>query len=165
MPVVKKRTVAKKAPAKPPEVDPAEEMVNLVIEMIGAKELDAYLTKLDSAISDRATAFENERTAAKKTAVAKPQTKSESIAKPPTRKVSASGAKPSLKPEAGKPYKINSRVKKVGGAKVEFVRFYKGDEAKAVVKMLVDKPEFPKGKTFPIPVNALEVFRRTTVSK
>src|SRR5690348_8590628 len=127
MPVVK-RTVAKKPPATP-EVTPAEEMVNLVIEMIGAKELDAYLTKLDNAISDRATAFETERTAAKKTAVAKPQTKSESIAKPPTRKVSASGAKPSLRLEAGKQFKINSRVKKVGGAKVEFVRFFKGDEA------------------------------------
>lgn len=162
MAIAKKRTVARKTPATP-KVDPAEEMVNLVVDMIGAKELDAYLTKLDSAISDRATAFENERTAAKKVA-AKPQSKSASIAKPPVRK-SASSEKPSITPVAGKSYKINSRVKKVGGSKVEFVRFYKGDENKAVVKMLVDKPEFPKGKTFPLPVSALEVIRRTTVRK
>lgn len=162
MAIAKKRTVARK-PA-PAQKDPAEEMVDLVIEMLGAKELDPYLVKLDTAISDRATAFESERTAKKKV-TAKPQSKSASIAKPPVRtKVSAS-EKPSLTPKAGTTYKVNSRVKKVGGAKVEFVRFFKGDEKKAVVKMLVDKPEFPKGKMLPIPVSALEVFRRTTTRK
>ena len=167
-----KRTpvAAKKAPAKKPATkaaDPNKEVVDLVISMIGAKELDNYLLQFDAAVTARIAAWEGEKADAKKSAAspAPAQTKATSIAKPPARKVSASKDAATVKPEVGKSYKVNSRIKKVGGAKVKFVRFYKGDETKAVIEMLVDKPEFPKGKKFPIPVNALENIRTVATSK
>lgn len=161
-----KRPAKKKAELKD---DPVLDLVTMVVDMVKGKELDAHLSSLDNAISSRITDHEVEKGKAKQ-AAKKTQTKGESISKPPVKKSGSASKvpandKPDLVPVAGKVYKVDSRVKKVGGQKVEFVRKYSKDETKSVVKMVTEVPGIPKGKVFPIPTSALEPIASRRVAR
>ena len=112
------------------------------ILFIVADALDGRLEEMENA------AAKEEAEAKKKSAPARTSTSQKLPAAPPKKTAT-------LEPEVGAVYLLIDKFPKVGGAKVKFLRYKKGDDTKTVVEIQEDKPGFPKGKQFIAPVAAL----------
>lgn len=157
--VAKKTTTAKKtAPAKSaPKTEPADPLKEVATDfasMLRSGVMDAFLfivaDALDARLEEIEHAAAKEEADAKKKTAPRTSTSQKLPAAPPKKTAT-------LEPEAGAVYLLTAKFPKVGGAKVKFLRYKKGDDTKTVVEIQEDKPGFPKGKQFIAPVAALEV--------
>lgn len=153
--VAKKTTPAKTKPAalkgksaSAAQPSNVEELAARVCTAIRNGDFDGSIADIDNAVNARISAQASERAAAKKTAAPAPK----KVSAAPKRNAKVVEA---VVPEDGKTYKINSKIKKLEGAKVKFIRFKAEDDSKGVVELMVDKPGYPKGKRSIVPVSAL----------
>lgn len=142
-----KKTAAKKSESASGAPRDVDSLAGRIIDAIKQGEFDGHIADLDDAITARI----NKQATAKKTAAKKPAASGErKVSSAPKRKTDAP-----VEAEPGKTYKISSKVKKLAGAKVKFIRPSAKDENKGMMEMLVDKPGYPKGKRFLLPLSAL----------
>lgn len=158
------RRVRKTVAVTPEEEETAspaqvKELVDAVITMIKDGALDSGMDQLESALEDRLMVQHNLNIASAIKETAKTQLASPKVtqtsklpATPPVQKKRVA----TITPVAGVGYLLVSDFPKIGGAKVEFVRFRKDDANKAVIKMAEDRPGFPIGSQTIVPVAALK---------
>lgn len=132
-----KKTAAKKtASSDGPDFDV---IVAALVKHIENGNLDGHLSTIDAAMTER---INNHQAVGK----GKPKDtgSTRKVSDPPKRSVKREASAGKL--EKNKTYKIKSNIKKLGGARVKFLRSSQKDNSKAVVEMIDGKPGFPKGK-------------------
>lgn len=147
-------TKTKKAASKTEtnNVDPLEEFVTTFVELTRDGSLDAFITKIDDAITKR---LESETSGEAKVPTTTKTT--ERNVPLPTRKSAEkkAAAVKTVEPKVGALYTISGE--KYAGVVVKFLRWGHGDPSlgKAGVEVTTEGPGYPKGKKFLIPVVAL----------